>query len=97
MKASLIAASVLFCFAATANAADGGAIDNSGPWTEMQVKKLCHYRTQKNPKGAQQFATCMENNQRRIGKQKNPEMISTLNHADTLLEKKAKEKATTPQ
>jgi hypothetical protein len=81
----LIALGLLYSFPAQAT-------DNSGKWTEDQVRKLCQYRAEKNNNDAAMFERCVERFSRKVGQDKNPGMVTELGKADAEIAKKAQEK-----
>ena len=79
--------------------ASAAQADNSGAWSEQDVKKLCHYRSASGNNAPASFDRCMKRRTATIGKQKKPGEATELKKANKHLDKtiaarKAAEKTT---
>ena len=66
-------------------ATEPAKIDNTGKWTDLEVKKLCHYRAENDRQNAKRFDICMKRNQNKVGKTKQAGEANELNLADQRL------------
>ncbi len=81
---------VFLLFSYPALADNSAKLDNRGVWTEEQVEKFCFFRAEKNRGNQRIFDSCMKRNSGKIGKNKQPGIITELNQADSYLAKKSK-------
>jgi hypothetical protein len=76
--------------AATEEQAAQPAIDNTGKWTEGDVKKFCYSKFEGKPS---QFTNCMNNHKNRVGRGKYPGEANELNKMDQSLTRRANDTA----